>query len=56
MADDVDSVLGAVLGIIVGLVGIAILATLLGEKRCPRCRNKVPPNTVVCPFCGSRVN
>ncbi len=47
-----DEVVGAIVGIFLGLLGIAILAELF-TPRCPRCRNRVEQGTTICPHCGT---
>ena len=55
MADE-DSVLGAILGLIVGLAGIAILASIFGPRKCPYCHNQIPNNAQTCPYCLRRLS
>jgi len=50
-----DDVLGVIAGIILGLVGVAILSAIFGQPRCPRCGRPVQRGTEVCPHCGAQL-
>ena len=51
-----DDLLGTIIGIgagvLFGLVGAAILDSILGY-RCPYCNYKIPKNTTLCPQCNN---
>lgn len=51
MPEDND-ILGALAAIFLGLVGLAILASIFGPK-CPRCGRPVNRGVNVCPNCGA---
>jgi len=53
---DEDSIVGAIVGILAGLVGVAILQALFAKKKCPYCMRDIPQNAAVCPFCSARLN
>lgn len=41
-------------GIILGLLGLAVLASLFRrEARCPVCNNSIPIGVLKCRYCGS---
>ncbi|MDG7044202.1 MAG: zinc-ribbon domain-containing protein [Nitrososphaerota archaeon] len=50
MADD-DSVAGAILGILLGLAGIAIIASIFSPRKCPYCGKEIPKDAKTCPYC-----
>jgi len=47
-----EDVIGALAAIFLGLVGLAILASIFGP-RCPRCGRPVQREVRICPHCGA---
>jgi len=47
-----EDVIGALAAIFLGLVGLAILASIFGPK-CPKCGRPVQRGARVCPHCGA---
>jgi rubrerythrin len=47
-----EDVIGALAAIFLGLVGLAILASIFGP-RCPKCGRPVQRGIRVCPHCGA---
>jgi hypothetical protein len=47
-----DDVIGAVAAILLGLVGLAILASVFGP-RCPKCNKPIDRGIKRCPHCGA---
>ena len=43
------------IGILLGLLGLAVLAKIL-EKKCPICTNVIPAGRNTCPYCGYVIN
>jgi predicted amidophosphoribosyltransferase len=48
-----DDVVGAIAGVVLGLLGIAVLASIFGKPKCPRCGKTLPGKVRVCPYCGA---
>jgi len=46
--------MSAVIGIILGLLGLAVLAKL-SERKCPVCNRIIPITQNTCPHCGYRI-
>jgi len=47
-----DDALGALVAFFLGLVGLAILASIFGPK-CPKCGKQVQKGVRICPHCGA---
>jgi len=47
-----EDVFGALAAIFLGLVGLAILASIFGPK-CPKCGKPIQSGVKVCPHCGA---
>ena len=45
---------GAAIGILLGILGLVILATILGKKKCKKCGFENPKENKVCSNCGFR--
>jgi len=46
-----DDFVGALAGIFLGLMGLAILASIFGPK-CPSCKKSLERKVPICPHCG----
>jgi len=53
LPEDEDA-LGALVAIFLGLVGLAILASIFGPK-CPRCGKSLQRGVRICPHCGANL-
>jgi predicted amidophosphoribosyltransferase len=47
-----DDILGALAAVFLGLVGLAILASVFGPK-CPKCGKAINREVKICPNCGA---